>query len=220
MNRPIVRKLLMVIILTSVFLNAPSRVYANRALPPSYYYGSSIGLIFTMLLSDAAVLWLFLRTIRKFVTKKVFLLRLLVVFCFGVLANIFSLILTNYLFQIIYPSTARYHEIYFGNYTDLINLDRFYMLGTYLNNFTTTHSEYMQPFGIIFLTLTALVSIAFVNLLQKLIYKISYKEVVLLVIVLGVFTNPIWALYPVLTIIWIATILIWFVGVKKFAAKE
>lgn len=219
MNKSIIRKLLTITILACVFLNIPSRAYANMALPPTYYYGSSISLIFTMLLSDAVVLWLFLRTSGKFVTKKIFLIRLLAVFSFGILADIFSLILTDYLFLTIFPSTAKYHEIYLSNYTNLISLDRFYMLGTYLSNFTSSHPAYMQPFGIIFLTLTALISIAFANFLQKWIFRLSYKEAALLAIVFGIFTNPVWALYPTLTFIWIVIMLLWFVGIKKFAAK-
>jgi hypothetical protein len=218
MNKSIIRKLLLVA-LTVIFLNVPSKVYANMALPPSYYYGSSIGLILTMLLSDAAVLWLFLRTVRKIVSKKIFLLRLLVTFCFGIIADVFSLISTNYLFQIVFPATSRYHEIYIGNYIDLFNFDRFYMLGTYINNFTAPHSEYMQPFGVIFLTLSALVFIIFINLFQKMIFKTTSKEIIILAVVLGLFTNPLWALYPILIFVWVAIILTWFVGVKKFATK-
>ncbi len=201
----------------SFFLSLAPNVYANMALPPSYYYGSSVFLLLTMVISDAIALWLALKLVRVKINKVKFFIALITTVILGIIADISSLIITNTLLNTFFPLFSRYHQGFLRkvDYLLLFSPSSFYMLGVSLNNFTSHFPEYVPPLGVSLLMISAFICIACFNLIHKAIFKISAKQAFLTALLLGIFTNPGWGLYPYAFIAWIIILGIIFIFIKK-----
>jgi len=215
------KKLLNPLLIFVIFLNFSPFVYANMALPESYYYGSSLGLLLVMLLSDGIVLWLALKFIRVKIKLAKYFVALIVTVILGIVADIFSLIITNVLLNAFYPIFSRYHyEVAISNYTFLFSPSEFYRLGTYLNNFSSHFPEYVPPVGLSLLIISAFICIAGSNIIHKFILRTNTKQALIIALFLGIFTNPGWGLYSYTVIAWIIVLGTIFIGIKKKTSKN
>lgn len=212
--------LLFVFSLTIIF---PSVVYANMALPDSYYYGSSLGLLLVMAITDYIAFRTVLKLLKLKITGAQFTVSLFIIVLLGIAADVLSLILANISLNIFYPTYSQYHlGASFGYYANLFSLSEFYQLGTYLNNFTSHFPEYVPPIGVGFLVISAFILITLFNFVHKFILNIDIKRALLLALFLGVFTNPFWGLYNIATLLWILIlgILTIFLRSNKYKARS